>query len=42
MKSDTMKKHIDKEQFNSNLKKMDGDQMDDIEYQIAEKIITDY
>lgn len=42
MKSDAMKKHLDRDSFNHKLKNMDKDELDLIEYKIAEKIISDY
>lgn len=42
MKSDVMKNHLDKEEFIKNFKSIDGEELEDIEYNIAEKIISDY
>ena len=42
MKSDSMKEHIKKNEFMERLKSMDKDDLDRIEFNIAEKIINQY
>eukprot|EP00347_Sterkiella_histriomuscorum_P008171 403346110 len=42
MKSQFLKKHIDKEEFQKKLKQMDKNELEQVEYEIAEKIISRY
>ena len=39
MKSDSMKIHLEREEFLKRLKRLNKDELDEIEYEIAEKII---
>ena len=42
MKSDSMKIHLEREEFLKRLKRLNKDELDEIEYEIAEKIIRNH